>query len=131
MIFKTQWNAEAFPSKGEINRFPSETIPDQSLTVREIMQRYAQGLPLEGERVPVYNGEDIDLPEFQYLDLAEREEYKNRVREEIVSLGNILKERKIAVEAQKKLKAEQKAKISLHPAQEGENSSTAPATLKN
>lgn len=84
MKFKTQWNADEFPrSPGETNTGISETIPDQSLSVREIMTRHAHGLPVSGERVPVYHGEEEFLPDPNTLDLAEREDLKIQNAEEI------------------------------------------------
>lgn len=69
--FKTQYNAHLFPKNYEENNLPSATIPDQSLSVKDILQRYANGLPLGGAKVPVYNGEDY-IPDLDRLDLAER-----------------------------------------------------------
>lgn len=71
MKFKTQYNAT--PDKGEKNTLPSETVPDQSMTVREIMERYARGLPLGGEKFPVYHGENTP-PDLKRMDLTDIEE---------------------------------------------------------
>lgn len=45
-------------TKGEINTAPSRTIPDQSMTVREIINRSNKGLPITGVKVPMYNETD-------------------------------------------------------------------------
>ncbi len=34
--------------EGKICKTPSLTIPDQTMSMRKLMERYAQGLPLEG-----------------------------------------------------------------------------------
>lgn len=70
-------------SVGEVNNQPSETVPDQTLSVKEIMVRYARGLPLEGQRVPIWNGEEDDMPDPRTLDLAERQELAEEYREEL------------------------------------------------
>ena len=49
--------------KGQGNFGESKTVPDQSMTLRELLIRYAKGLPLEGSKTPIWEGEegfDID-----------------------------------------------------------------------
>ena len=60
--------------QGEINNLPSETIPDQSMSVSEIMRRFASGLPISGQRVQLF--EDSDLPDIDKLDLVEKAELR-------------------------------------------------------
>lgn len=86
VVFRTQFN-EAPYEDGEKNDLPSLTIPDQSLSVSQIMARYAQGLPLDGVKVPVYDGDDdVDLPDPRRLDLAERQELAENVSRELSDL---------------------------------------------
>lgn len=61
---------------GEKNNMPSMTIPDQAMSIQEILRRFAQGLPLGGQKVPLYD-EDIpfDAQEFQRMDLADKQEF--------------------------------------------------------
>lgn len=83
MKFKTPWNAGEFPkSEGEKNYSPSMTVPDQSMSISEIMSRYARGLPMEGVKVPIYD-EENDLPDPKTMDLAERQEYMEMAKDEI------------------------------------------------
>lgn len=102
MKFKTPYNA--VPSKGEINSDPSMTVPDQSMSVQEIMRRYASGLPLGGQRVPIYHGEDEFLPDFDKLDLAEQQQYKEAAAAERKRI-----ERDLKKQADKKRKDQQAA----------------------
>lgn len=79
-MFKVKnWkNANEFPKNYEVNNSPSKTIPDQAYTLRELLDRYARGLPL-GKGINTYD-EDDDSPigmsreEFQRLDLADQQE---------------------------------------------------------
>lgn len=71
---RTKRNYDANEQLYEWSPLPSLTIPDQALTMSEIMSRFAQGLPVHGEKVPVYNG-DEELPDFQRMDLADKQEY--------------------------------------------------------
>lgn len=83
MIWKTPYNAIAFDNNYEVNTSPSLTIPDQSMSMSEIMRRFASGLPVHGERVPIYNGEDEDLPDLEHMDLADRESILKAVKADI------------------------------------------------
>lgn len=74
------------PGLGEINDQPSNTIPDQTLSIKEILNRYARGLPIGGQKFPIYEGEDNDLPDPRHLDLAERDELAQRYAEEMLEL---------------------------------------------
>lgn len=74
MTTKSILNWRGFPAKGEVNNEPALTIPDDSLSIKEILDRYARGLPLGGERVPVYNG-DQWLPDFDRMSTIERAEW--------------------------------------------------------
>lgn len=67
---------------GEINLFPSLTVPDQALSLREIIRRYAQGIPMDIGKIPVFD-EENDLPDFRKMDLAEREEWRQKFQEEL------------------------------------------------
>lgn len=59
------------PQKERITQ-PSMTIPDQSMTITEMLSRTARGLPINSGQVPVYNGDKVLLPVWQSLDLIDR-----------------------------------------------------------
>lgn len=69
----------------------SATIPDQALTVQEIMRRYARGLSVEG-RNPVYN-EDVDF-DFDRLDLSEKAELIEQNKARIEQMQSSLRRAK-------------------------------------
>lgn len=68
--------------KGEVNVGPSMTVPDQTLSIQEILDRFARGLPVSGGRAPIFDEED-ELPDLRTLDLAERQELKERYTAEL------------------------------------------------
>lgn len=106
MKFRTQYNyGERVP--GEINNSPSMTVPDQSMTIQEIISRYARGLPLGGQRVPVYDGEEDPLEgvNINTLDLAERQQILEQKKQELADL----KQRVIDKEKRKKEYRQEKA----------------------
>lgn len=43
---------------GEINEETSQTVPDQSISIKEILYRFTKGLPLDEYEVPLYTGSD-------------------------------------------------------------------------
>lgn len=76
---------------------PSRTIPDDTLTVRQILERHTKGLPINSSvRVPIYD-EDNDLPDYRTLDLAERQQYAELYKQELQDIQDI----RIASEARK------------------------------
>lgn len=79
---KNSLNAHCFPKQYEKNSGKSKTIPDQSLTVKQIMDRFARGLPINGIKVPIYDPEDT-LPDPAHMDLAERQEMMEHAAREI------------------------------------------------
>lgn len=81
--------------EGKICDEASQTVPDQSLTVRQIMDRYAKGLPLTNEKTPIFEEENeptnginpktLDLVDIQALKIENQntiEELKNKANDE-------------------------------------------------
>lgn len=65
---------------GEVNTKPSKTQPDQSMSIREIINRSSKGLPVSGIRVPIYNEtEDGIMPDLRNMDLSEIHDLKQRL----------------------------------------------------
>lgn len=70
----------------------SQTVPDQTLSVREIIDRYASGtLP------DVMKGEEFyseDLPDLRHLDMSELHELRQQARKDVKDLNEEIKNRK-------------------------------------
>lgn len=102
----------AKPSLGEFNRLPSMTVPDQTMSIPDILDRYTRGLPIGGAKVPIFDEED-DLPDIRTLDLAEREEMAESFKKEIEEIRSNDAKRKAAYAAylaEKKAKDKEDAK---------------------
>lgn len=85
MKVKNTLNYNEFNKDYEVNTLPSLTIPDQNMSIREIIDRYSRGLPVTSF-TPVYEGEDFDLPDPKTLDLVERHEMAQKIKEEVASI---------------------------------------------
>lgn len=85
---KTQWNKHLFPDYYEINNQPSLTVPDQTMTIKQILDRYARGIPFDNAKIPIYDGEDDVLEgiNWQSMDLTEREAFKEQISQELFEL---------------------------------------------
>lgn len=105
----TNWfNYDHTEKVGERNKLPSKTVPDQSLSVREILDRYARGLPASGTRQEIWDGEE-DLPDPRTLDLADIQEMREanqadiaRMRADLEKQDKARKEKKKPVDEPKK-----------------------------
>jgi hypothetical protein len=84
-MIKHSMNSNDFAKNYEFNTQPSLTIPDQTMSIRTILDRHSRGLPIDGLKIPIYEGEENDLPDWRRLDLAERQElahlYKNEIQD--------------------------------------------------
>lgn len=75
---------------------PSETVPDQTLSIRQILDRYARGLPLDVKTGTYDDNYDIDdiLPDPRLLDLSERQEMAENAKSEIQQIQEAVKRKK-------------------------------------
>jgi len=82
---KNLLNRHEFAYQGQIIDQPSETVPDQTMSIRTILDRYARGLPLD-VKVPIWDeNADLDdiIPNPNQLDLSERQEFAEQARQEL------------------------------------------------
>lgn len=87
---KLKNSANAVPKGGIKITDPSLTVPDQSMTIKEILRRNAQGLTMgDMAKIPQYDGaespDDLVLPDLSKVDLADRQaildEYEDMLRD--------------------------------------------------
>lgn len=82
MKFRTQYNYDYTTTLYEKNTIPSKTIPDQTMSISEIMRRFTKGLPIESAKAEVWDGEE-DLPDTRKMDLSEIQEMKENLQQRI------------------------------------------------
>lgn len=87
----------------------SQTVPDQTLTVRQILERYARGQSITGSDLePIYLGEDEPpIPhDFSKWAIEDREEYANRHAQRVNEMRTKI------IHEQELLRKEQEQKMS-------------------
>lgn len=82
--FRNHYNTK--PDAGEVNVLPGKTIPEQSMSLREILKRFASGVPVGGQKVPLYEGEDLDAPDFSRMDAVDKAQLQKELKHELSSL---------------------------------------------
>lgn len=72
------------PRRSMKRRYKVITVPDKSLSPREIMDRFTRGLPMEIRKLdPVYlNHPDLDLEKISDLSNADRAEFAERMADD-------------------------------------------------
>lgn len=117
MTFKNHYNASAFQEHRfeAVNTQPSQTIPGQSFTVKELLARQARGLKNYSGRVPIYDGDDF-VPDFDKMDLVDRQNFIAEQRQKMADLQKSMRDREDKAKKEKadkaaraKFEAEQKA----------------------
>lgn len=101
--FKTSYNATAFPLTTEKIDSVSETAPNQTMSVLDIMKRFT-GMTYPQSRELQYHGEEFvyDIEEFKRLDLTEQQEIIEQAREKTKETIRVLR-RKNQLDHEKKL----------------------------
>lgn len=93
---------------------PSLTVPDQSMTIKEIQIRFASGIPMSNSnQIPVYNGEEDfwEGKDPRTLDIVEVNEIiKQRVEELKQTRNRVEQDVKKRREEAEKMRADKEAK---------------------
>lgn len=85
-FIKNGLTAKFWAKQGEINTQPSKTVPDQTMSLRDILTRYANGIPID-QKIPIYEGEDGIGINPLTLDLAEREALADQFKDELTQIA--------------------------------------------
>jgi len=83
---RANWYLHSSP--GETNSGISQTIPDQTMAIRTLIERYVRGIPVS-TKTPIWEGEDNDLPDPNTMDYAERQEMAFTFAAELANLKTI------------------------------------------
>lgn len=66
----------------------SETVPDQSMSIKTMVDRYQRGLPIQGQSNPQYY-DDEEYPNLATMDLLEIKELRDSNHEQIKKLQKL------------------------------------------
>jgi hypothetical protein len=109
--FKTFLNFPHFGPNPELNTLKSETVPDMTMTLAELLQRHTRG-----QEIPTFEGtyNDEYIPDIERLDLTEiqaiAENHKNYVDEAIDNAAKESTETKKQLTEKKQKEDEEAAK---------------------
>lgn len=91
--------------RGKVFTQKSITIPDEAMSIREIMNRFSRGIPVPNER-PIYFEGDVLNPDFNQMDLTEMEDYQKQMVDRLSQMRNSVKQEKEEQKEQNKEEAE-------------------------
>lgn len=90
--FVSPWSYDRTKNVNSVTGGNSITVPNQAMSVREIMLRFTRGTP-PLTRQAVYN-EDYEIPDVDTMDFVEREEYAKQNAQHIRDLQELTEEAK-------------------------------------
>lgn len=106
------WNTIYQPHQTieETNKKPSLVVPNEAMSIREILIRYSRGLPIDS-KVPMYDEENL-LPDVKYMDLADLQTMRENIAAEIEQKKQQIKNQQDELnEKKQQQKAEQIRKL--------------------
>lgn len=98
-------NAEMFERDVEHPSGESMTVPDQSMSMREILSRFARGLPINaGLRTNAHYDEFAEFPDTSNMDLADVQALRYQYEQELHEVNKRIREKKEKESAEKRRK---------------------------
>lgn len=108
MNWNTQFNKHI--TREETYTLPSLVVPNEAMSIREILVRYSRGLPID-QKVPMYDEEQF-LPDVKHMDLADLQTMRENIAAEIEEKKQQLKNQQDELnEKKQQAKAEQIRKL--------------------
>lgn len=79
---------QRYETEGEVNNLPSLTVPDQTLSLRQLLERYTRGQGISIKRDVTYSEEDFTdlekMDKFERADLkSQNQQYIDELRQEL------------------------------------------------
>lgn len=79
-LFRTQFDPSYKGSPGEVNKNPSLTVPDQTISIQKLLKNHTRGIPSDVRmRHPHYFETEIK----RYDDLIDQLEHKQQIAEDL------------------------------------------------
>ncbi|AXH73170.1 MAG: hypothetical protein [Microviridae sp.] len=67
-------------SKGRGDTGPSETVPNQSMSLQYIIERFTRGEAVPVGKEPQYHESDDDLEKVSHMDLVDKQEFVEKLK---------------------------------------------------
>lgn len=110
---RTQYNPPIY--KGQHNSQPSLTVPDQSLTVVQILKQHTKGITFPNGKMELWEGDEELMPDLVGLDLSEIQDLREMaaqriadIRERYIKQQDVNKRKKLLTELRSEIEAQQK-----------------------
>ncbi|AXL15352.1 hypothetical protein [Microviridae sp.] len=101
-ISRTPRNYVMTESDFETLTGPSKTVPNMTLPLKELLNRFTRGQSV-ATLSPVYNGEE-ELPDFEYMDTMEKLDYARDIRRGITQRQDEMSQAAAAAQEAAKMK---------------------------
>lgn len=92
------------------------TVPNQSMSLKQIIQRFVKKQPLAIEKEGFYDDSGIDYEKFQRAEFAEQEEYVELQRSRVNTIRDVLAKREVEEKAKAEADKEALSQKSKEPA---------------
>lgn len=81
-VIRTPYTNKFYPRKLEPENNVGKTVPDMSLTIRQILNKHGVGGIFSNGKTPIYLG-DVELPNIEMMELADIKVLEEQVMERI------------------------------------------------
>lgn len=118
---KNSLNSDQFPKNYRKNIGESQTVPEQTMSIRTILERHSRGLLPPSGKQELYEGEEGSGIELQSLDLSEKQELYERSKQVISEAKSakknkeVEKQNKTVTELQNRIKSLEKQTTTTFP----------------
>lgn len=90
-LLRNSLTARQYIPIGDYNSLPSQTEPDQTLSIKQLIERHVQGINVGVTTYEPYYTEE-EIPNFEQMDIEELHQYKQFINEQKFKLEDRLRE---------------------------------------
>lgn len=111
--FKNSLNFNPLSASKETFSLPSMTVPDQTLSLKTLLERYTRGQSVATFK-PVYLGDEEEFAQFDSMDRLEKIDHLNNLKQQIDSYRSALRSGQFrgGADEERSLRSDESATIS-------------------
>ena len=108
IMIKNPYNLSNYPKRNKLYSMKSQTVPDQTMSIKTILERHTRGLDIPEGKASIYEEEDMPSNGInpKTLDLVDLENIARGNKAELERLQETIKESKRAKNSEKTMKVE-------------------------